>query len=110
MKDEAFKVLEALTSPEAQQWVLERGLALPSRAALVDNPYFAQDDREAQANLVVFKGRRRRLRVSVQVPRTTAATGWRPSTTPWARCCWASWTPTRRWPKRSSALDALTGR
>src|SRR5690606_12914261 len=56
VKDEAFKVLEALTSPEAQQWVLERGLALPSRAALVDNPYFAQDDREAQANLVVFKG------------------------------------------------------
>src|SRR5690606_34877272 len=54
--DEAFLVLEALTSPEAQQWVLERGLALPSRAALIDNPYFAQPDREAQANLVVFRG------------------------------------------------------
>lgn len=56
VKDEAFLVLEALTSPEAQQWILERGLALPSRAALVDNPYFAQDDKEAQANFVVFKG------------------------------------------------------
>jgi len=56
VKEEAFKVLEALTSPEAQQWVLERGLALPSRAALIDNPYFAQPDREAQANLVVFEG------------------------------------------------------
>lgn len=56
VQDEAFLVLEALTSPEAQQWVLERGLALPSRAALIDNPYFAQPDREAQANLVVFRG------------------------------------------------------
>lgn len=56
VKDEAFKVLEALTSPEAQQWILERGLALPSRAALVNNPYFAQPDPEAQANLVVFQG------------------------------------------------------
>lgn len=56
VKDEAFKVLEALTSPEAQQWVLERGLALPSRSALVDNPYFNQDDKEAQANYVVFQG------------------------------------------------------
>ena len=56
VKEEAFKVLEALTSPEAQQWVLERGLALPSRAALVDNPYFSKPDREAQANLIVFKG------------------------------------------------------
>lgn len=56
VKDEAFKVLEALTSPEAQQWVLERGLALPSRAALVDNPYFQRDDKEAQANFVIFRG------------------------------------------------------
>ncbi|MGI6539366.1 MAG: extracellular solute-binding protein [Bacillota bacterium] len=38
-KDEAFKVLELLTSPEAQQWVLERGLALPSRRALVNSKF-----------------------------------------------------------------------
>lgn len=56
VKDEAFLVMEALTSPEAQQWVLERGLALPSRAELVDNPYFAQPDKEARANLVIFEG------------------------------------------------------
>lgn len=55
-KEEAFKVLEMLTSPEAQQWVLERGLALPSRSALVDNPYFKKTDREAVANRIVFEG------------------------------------------------------
>ncbi|MCR4424596.1 MAG: ABC transporter substrate-binding protein [Firmicutes bacterium] len=55
-KDEAFRVLELLTSPEAQQWVLERGLALPSRAALVDNPYFRKADKEAIANRTVFEG------------------------------------------------------
>ncbi len=56
-KDEAFKVLELLTSPEAQQWVLERGLALPSRRALVNNPpYFKKTDKEAVANRVVFEG------------------------------------------------------
>lgn len=55
-KDAAFKVLEALTSPEAQQWVLERGLAIPSRKALVDNPYFKQDTQEAKTNKIVFQG------------------------------------------------------
>ncbi|MEA4883692.1 MAG: ABC transporter substrate-binding protein [Clostridia bacterium] len=55
-KEEAFKALELLTSPEAQQWVLERGLALPSRVALVNNPYFKRTDREAIANKVVFEG------------------------------------------------------
>lgn len=55
-KEEAFKVLEMLTSPEAQQWVLERGLALPSRQALIDNPYFKKTDREAVANRIVFEG------------------------------------------------------
>jgi len=55
-KEEAFKVLEMLTSPEAQQWVLERGLALPSRRALINNPYFQKTDREALANRVVFEG------------------------------------------------------
>ncbi|HAJ33221.1 MAG TPA: ABC transporter substrate-binding protein [Candidatus Atribacteria bacterium] len=55
-KDAAFKVMEALTSPAAQQWVLERGLAIPSRKALVDNPYFKKDTPEAQANKIVFEG------------------------------------------------------
>ncbi|MEW6047416.1 MAG: ABC transporter substrate-binding protein [Bacillota bacterium] len=56
VKAEAFKVLEALTSPEAQQWVLRRGLALPSRKSLLNDPYFKQDTPEAKANLVVFQG------------------------------------------------------
>ncbi|MFP4364188.1 MAG: ABC transporter substrate-binding protein [Spirochaetia bacterium] len=54
--EEAFRVVELLTSPEAQQWVLERGLAIPSRAALSDNEYFDQDNPEAQANKIVFMG------------------------------------------------------
>ncbi len=55
-KEAAFKVLEILTSEEVQQWVLERGLAIPSRKALADNPYFLQDSAEAQANRIVFLG------------------------------------------------------
>ncbi|MGI6641417.1 MAG: ABC transporter substrate-binding protein [Limnochordia bacterium] len=55
-KEAAFKVLELLTSPEVQQWVLERGLAIPSRKALADNPYFLEDTPDAQGNAIVFKG------------------------------------------------------
>lgn len=55
-KDAAFEVMEALTSPTAQQWILERGLAIPSRKALADNPYFKKDTPEAQANEIVFLG------------------------------------------------------
>jgi len=55
-KDAAFKVMEVLTSPAAQQWILERGLAIPSRKALADNPYFEKDTPEAQANKTVFLG------------------------------------------------------
>lgn len=55
-KDAAFRVLEILTSEEVQQWVLERGLAIPSREALADNPYFQQDHAGAHANHVVFLG------------------------------------------------------
>jgi len=55
-KDAAFKVMESLTSPAAQQWILERGLAIPSRKALADNPYFEKDTPEAQANKIVFEG------------------------------------------------------
>jgi|YNPMSStandDraft_2_1061718.scaffolds.fasta_scaffold00074_27 multiple sugar transport system substrate-binding protein len=56
VKKEAFQVLELLTSPEAQQFVLERGLALPSRKALINNPYFKKQEPAAQANYVVFRG------------------------------------------------------
>jgi multiple sugar transport system substrate-binding protein len=55
-RDAALTVLEALTSPEAQQWVLEQGLAIPSRAALADNPFFEEGTPEAEANRVVFEG------------------------------------------------------
>lgn len=55
-KEAAFQVLEILTSEEVQQWVLERGLAIPSRVALADNPYFQLDNAEAQANGTVFLG------------------------------------------------------
>ena len=55
-KDAAFRVLELLTSEEVQQWILERGLAIPSRVALADNPYFTQDNVEAQSNYTVFLG------------------------------------------------------
>ncbi|MCF8001444.1 MAG: ABC transporter substrate-binding protein [Halanaerobiales bacterium] len=55
-KDEAFRVLELLTSKKAQQWVLERGLAIPSRKSLANNPYFEKDSAEAKANKVVFEG------------------------------------------------------
>ncbi len=56
VKDAAVKVLKALTSPEAQQWVLERGLAIPSRKALANNPYFQRYGKEPELNRVVFQG------------------------------------------------------
>jgi len=49
-------VLEALTSPEAQQHVLEGGLAIPSREELLELDYFERDDREAVANRTIFEG------------------------------------------------------
>ncbi|GGN02820.1 ABC transporter substrate-binding protein [Thermus composti] len=55
-KEAAVKVLKALTSPEAQQWVLERGLAIPSRKALANNPYFQRPGKEPELNRVVFQG------------------------------------------------------
>lgn len=55
-RDAAIRVLEALTSPEAQQWVLEQGLAIPSREALADNPFFDTGTPDAEANRVVFQG------------------------------------------------------
>jgi multiple sugar transport system substrate-binding protein len=55
-RDAALKVLELLTSEEVQQFVLENGLAIPSRAALIDNPYFEEGTRESEANRIVFEG------------------------------------------------------
>ena len=55
-QDAARKVLEALTSEEAQQWVLEQGLAIPSREALADNPFLTQEGQEAEIKRVVFEG------------------------------------------------------
>ncbi|TVR85576.1 MAG: extracellular solute-binding protein [Trueperaceae bacterium] len=55
-RDAAVRVLEALTSPAAQQWVLEEGLAIPSRTELADNPFFLEETAEAQANATVFRG------------------------------------------------------
>ncbi len=55
-RDAAVAVLEALTSPEAQQFILEEGLAIPSREELSNNPYFQEDSAEAQGNLTVFEG------------------------------------------------------
>lgn len=52
----AIQVLELLTSEEVQQFVLENGLAIPSRAALIDNPYFALGTPESEANRIVFEG------------------------------------------------------
>ncbi len=56
VKSEAAELIRLLTSEKAQQWVLEQGLALPSRSALVDNPYLMGDSAEQKANLAVFRG------------------------------------------------------
>ncbi len=55
-KDAAVKVLNLLTSKEAQEYVLENGLALPSRKTLQDNAYFKKAGAEPQANNTVFRG------------------------------------------------------
>ena len=56
VKDSAQKVAQLLTSEKAQQWVLEQGLALPSRSALVDNAWLKGDTPEQTVNRVVFAG------------------------------------------------------
>ncbi len=55
-QEAALTVLEALTSEKAQQWVLENGLAIPSRESLEDNPYFQEDTPEARANRIIYEG------------------------------------------------------
>jgi multiple sugar transport system substrate-binding protein len=55
-KAAAVEVLKALTGEKAQQFILEEGLAIPSRTALADNPFFDKDTVEAQTNRIVFEG------------------------------------------------------
>ncbi|WP_027481853.1 ABC transporter substrate-binding protein [Deinococcus pimensis] len=55
-KAAAVKVLNALTSAQAQQYILERGLAIPSRTALQTNAFFKKTTPEAQNASVVFRG------------------------------------------------------
>lgn len=55
-KEAAVKVLKALTSPEAQNWVLSRGLALPSRTALANSPIFQRTGKEPELYRTVFNG------------------------------------------------------
>lgn len=52
----AHTLAEILTSPEAQQWVLEEGLAIPSRAALADNPWLQGDSTAQVASRNAFTG------------------------------------------------------
>jgi multiple sugar transport system substrate-binding protein len=52
----AQTLAQLLTSEEAQQWVLEKGLALPSRSALADNAFLAGDSNVAVASKIVFDG------------------------------------------------------
>jgi len=55
--DLAFKVIEALTGPAAQTFILEAGLAIPSRKALLNNPILSTPkDALEQADKVVFLG------------------------------------------------------
>ncbi len=55
-KAAAIKVLNALTSVEAQQFILRSGLALPSRVSLQDDPYLSGTGVENVAFNNVFKG------------------------------------------------------
>lgn len=56
VSDAAHTVVELLASEKAQQWVLEQGLALPSRSSMQDNAYLQGDSAEQRANAAVFAG------------------------------------------------------
>ncbi|WP_034383245.1 extracellular solute-binding protein [Deinococcus sp. YIM 77859] len=55
-KAAALKVLNILTSPQVQQYVLEQGLAIPSRTSLVNSAYFQKPEAGAQNAKLVFQG------------------------------------------------------
>ena len=50
------KAVEILTSQKAQEWVLDSGLALPSREALGKSDFFAQKTSESELSKQVFDG------------------------------------------------------
>lgn len=50
------KAVEILTSQKAQEWVLESGLALPSREALGESEFFTQQKAENELAKQVFEG------------------------------------------------------
>ncbi|WP_102127316.1 extracellular solute-binding protein [Deinococcus planocerae] len=52
----ALKVLNILTGPQVQQYVLEQGIAIPSRTALSNNALFKRNTPEAQNAAAVFAG------------------------------------------------------
>ena len=58
VRDSAHALAEILTSEPAQQWVLEEGLAIPSRAALDDNPWLDGEDVAQVASRHAFEGTR----------------------------------------------------
>ena len=58
VKGAAHELAEILTSEKAQQWVLEEGLAIPSRASLDDSPWLAGDDVAQVASRNAFEGTR----------------------------------------------------
>lgn len=52
----ALKVLNALTSPQAQEYVLSQGLAIPSRSALASSSSFKGTDAKTLNSVAVFQG------------------------------------------------------
>ncbi|WP_028022183.1 extracellular solute-binding protein [Enterovibrio calviensis] len=50
------KAVEILTSKKAQEWVLDSGLALPSREALSNSDFFDVEDAESELAKQVFNG------------------------------------------------------
>ncbi len=54
----ARRLMRLLVSPEVQNWILEEGMAIPSRSSLADSPYFDTDSKEARANKWIFEGSR----------------------------------------------------
>ncbi|GAA4010629.1 extracellular solute-binding protein [Deinococcus rubellus] len=55
-KAAAIKVLNILTSPQVQQYVLEQGLAIPSRTSLSNNAFLKKTDAGAANSKAVFDG------------------------------------------------------
>ncbi len=55
-KAAATKVLNILTSPQVQQYVLEQGLAIPSRTSLSNNAFLKKTDAGAANSKAIFDG------------------------------------------------------